>query len=197
MHTPKRLLVALAVIVAISALALTAACSEPTEELRDVADPTSLFHIKAPSSWQYLVGTNTITLYAAEELPAEGEDIDALSVVIYVSQTTTDTPAADTLLTYVEYWAEEREWQSVEVTEPTEVSVGGRPASRVDITGTDSEGRDFKAAYIWIRTAGQETLFTAVTPPSRWDEYTGDIDGLLERWYWQRADDSEETPASP
>jgi hypothetical protein len=151
-----------------------------------VADSTSLFHFKIPAEWQYRVESSLITVYAAEELPAEGEDPQALTIVTYVSSSTTDTPVPEALTDYVAFYGDQRSWTDVEVTEPTEIVVGDRAAWRVDISGTDGSGRPFRAAYVWIRTNDREVLVTGVTPQDTWDAYEADFEGVLAEWYWHR-----------
>ena len=181
-RSSARLVAALAAIV----LAVGASACGAAQEPRDVADSTSLFHFKIPAEWQYRVEPSLITVYAAEALPAEGEDPDALTIVTYVSSSTTDTPVPDALTDYVTFYGDQRSWTDVEVTEPTEIVVGGRAAWRVDITGTDGNNRLFRAAYVWVRTNDREVLVTGVTPQDTWDAYEADFDGVLAEWYWHR-----------
>lgn len=186
-------------VLALVALLGVAACKDTDANLRDVADKSGLFHFKVPSDWQYLVGDGMISVYADEELPAEDEIADSLSIVVYVSRTATETPVADTLLAYVDFWGEGRGWGSASVTDPEQTVVGGRDGMRVDIEGTDGSGRAFRATYVWVRTAGQEVLITAFAPPENWDDHTAALDDVLSEWYWHRADDadSDESTATP
>ena len=156
------------------------------EEKRDVADSSGLFHFKVPAEWQFQVTSGTTSVYAAEALPEGGAEADALAIVAMVSDTTTETPVPEALVEYVAYWGETRGWTNVEAGEPVDATVGGRAASRVDITATDGNGRAFRAAYIWVRTNNREVLITAVTPPENWDTYAADLDAVLTDWFWHR-----------
>ena len=95
-------------------------------------------------------------------------------------------PVPEALVEYVAYWGETRGWTNVEAGEPVDATVGGRAASRVDITATDGNGRAFRAAYVWVRTNNREVLITAVTPPENWDTYAADLDAVLTDWFWHR-----------
>ncbi|MBN2841433.1 MAG: hypothetical protein JXP37_10810 [Coriobacteriia bacterium] len=173
-------------VVALVLTATLAGCGAGTQEPRDVADSTSLFHFKIPAEWQYRIESSLITVYAAEELPAEGEAPEALTIVTYVSNTTTETPVPEALADYVAFYGDQRSWTDVEVTEPTEIVVGDRTAWRVDISGTDGSSRPFRAAYVWIRTNDREVLVTGVTPQDTWDAYEDDFEDVLAEWYWHR-----------
>jgi hypothetical protein len=185
----RTLRIALLVLALVALLGVTA-CKGKDASLRDVADKSGLLHFKIPSDWQYLVGDGMISVYADEELPGEGEAADSLSIVVYVSRTATETPVADTLLAYVDYWSEGRGWSGVSVTDPEQTVVGGRDGLRVGIEGTDGSGRAFRATYVWVRTAGQEVLITAFAPPEDWDDHSAALDDVLAEWYWHRADDA-------
>jgi len=193
-----RFLTLLAIAVLSTALLMSASCAKPAPADRDVADSSGLFHFRIPSDWQALVEGNTVSVYAAESLPEEGARADALSMIVYVSSTTTATPVPEGLLAYIDYWSESRGWTDKEVSLPTATTVGDREATRVDITGVDANGNRFQAAYIWVRTAGREVLITAFTPPERWAEYSDDLDLVLEQWFWLQDDNTApEEPASP
>jgi hypothetical protein len=183
----RRLSVAAAIAVALlMAFALTA-CGG-AEEKRDVNDYTSLFHVKVPAEWQTTVEPGVTSIYANDELPSAENDPGALAVVVFVSESTTDVPVPEALTGYTEYWGESRGWTEVVMSNPYDVTVGSRPATRVDITGVAGNGDPFQAAYIWVRTNGREVLVTAVAPPENWANYEDDLDSVLTEWYWHRAE---------
>jgi hypothetical protein len=182
----------LAAIVALlaAALALTALTACGSERTRDVADSTGLFHFKVPDDWQYMIDVTMTTVYAAEELPEEGEDLDALSIVALVSTTATTTPVPDSLTGFVSASRDGRGWTDATLGEPEEVTIGGRPAYRIDIEAADANGRAFRAAYYWVRTSGSDVLVMAVTPADRWSDYEDDLADVLTNWFWHRPADA-------
>jgi hypothetical protein len=167
-----------------------ASCGEA--EKRDVPDTSGLFHFKVPAKWAAASQNSMISIYADDELPAEGEAYEKLSLVILTSRTASSLPIDEALADLVTKAAESRKWTDTEIGEPYDAAVGGRKASRVDLTGTDQNGRAFAAAYIWVRTLDADVLVYAVTPRDDWDKWQEDLDTILTEWYWQKPDPENE-----
>ncbi len=187
-------LVAVAVLLLAGLAALTG-CG--TKDKRDITDSSSFFHFKIPAHWQSRVDPTILTVYADKKLPSEGQTYDALSVIVLLTDQATETPVPTALADFLALAETGRGWTEVETTDPVDTMVGGRPASRIDITGTDANGRGFKGAYIWVRTNGRDCLIMAVTPPDKWEKSQDDIEAILTDWYWHKPDPSLESTATP
>ena len=186
-HSPtrtRRTTSAIAAVLAVIAVAVLASCGSAAKTKQEVADTSGLFHYKVPATWQTRAEPGMTTAYAAEELPAEDETTDALTIVTMLSTVTTETPVPEALAGYVSGLGAARGWTEVSAADPAAATVGGRAASRIDVTGTDARGRAFKAAYFWIRTNAREVLIVAVTPTDRWNAYSADLHDVLNEWYW-------------
>jgi hypothetical protein len=168
-----------------SGCALLGGSSSPTT----VTDPGGFFHFKIPGDWQHNVADDLIAVYAADELPEAGNGIDSLSILVFSASTDdTSTPVADKVANVVDLRAEARGWQEYDVQDAEEITVGGRPGTRVQVTGVDSEGVPFEGAYHLVRTAGREVLIVAVSPAGSWESDRKQLDEVFEQWFWLRTD---------
>ena len=179
----------LAAALALGTLGL-ASCGEA--EKRDVPDTSGLFHFKVPAKWAAISQNSMITVYADDELPAEGEAFEKLSVVVLISRQVSELPIAEAVADITTKSIASRGWTETEVGSAYDTVVGGRKASRIDLSGVDKNGRAFNAAYIWVRTLDADTLIYAVTPPDLWEDSQEDIDAMLTEWYWQKPDPENE-----
>lgn len=177
-----------------------AGCSflDHTPDLQTVSDAGGLFHVKIPSDWSSQVTTGLIAVYGAKEPPASGK-LDDLSIGIFVTRDTTETPVPDALEYVVALRAKERSWKNAQISEPTNVTIGKRDGSVVSVSGTDAQGVEFVAEYYFIRTSGQEVLVIAAAPKDRWPDVEEDVRLLItDRWFWQiSADQAQESTTTP
>ncbi len=180
----------------VSAPALSG-CSLRSERLATANDPGGLFHVRYPGSWQSFVQPGLVALYAAEELP-ENEDaaFKTLSVGIYTASKAATEPVPARLRGLLELRAEDRAWRAHSISGPVDVTVGTRPATALDITGTDAKGRSFAGRAVLVRTNGREVLVFAVSPKATWERDAASLDDLLSEWYWHLPE-SEATRTAP
>jgi len=174
------------VLVLVVFAAALSACgpAETSTELETVNDASGLFHVKVPNDWSSLAEEGLVVLYASDTLPEE-ERIDDLSVAIFSTDETTDTPVPETLTFVVDRRAADRSWKDYSRSEPRATSIGGREGSFVEVTGTDANGQDFRARYHYIRTSGRDVLVIAVAPSAMWDVVVPEVDTLIaDEWYW-------------
>ena len=181
--------------VALALVASTAGCTlfggDP--ELTTVSDAGGLFHIKIPATWSSQAQTGLIAIYGAEEPPAS-DTLKDLSIGIFSTQDTTDTPVPEALTYVVNTRAVERSWSDATVGEPTDAKIGGRDGAVIAVSGTDAQGIKFKAEYYFVRTSGHEVLVIAAAPADTWAEVEDEVHALVaDEWYWQIAEQAEDT----
>ncbi len=166
-------------------LSLASGCSFfEQEQPKTVTDPSGLFHFKVPGSWQSNVTADLIAVYAAKELPESGS-LESLSILVYSgTPEDTSTPVEDRVTDIIALRAENREWESYETSDPEEVTIGGRPGTRIGVEGVDSEGAEFSGAYHLVRTSGKEVLVIALSPGSGWESDEQLAADVFEQWFW-------------
>jgi len=188
--------VALLATVLVAGTGCSALDSEP--EYDTVTDFGGKYHFLVPQGWQSVADSSILAVYASEELPGENEPLDVLSIVVLSGETVEDTPPADMLPAFVEARSVAREWSEAVISEPTSITVGGRPGIVIEVTALDSTGVPFEARFIQVRTAGTDFVIVAVMPGEDFEQAGTELDGIVERWYWHvPADNSaEETPTA-
>lgn len=180
----RRLLVVLSLAAALAGIALTG-CGTGYQTIND---PNGQFHFEAPDSWQAQTRDGLVALYAAKELPAtEDEAFDAMSVSIFSSSSETTTSAAEELVRLVEARAADRAWKNKRIGKPAKTNVGSREGAAVDVTGVDTQGREFAGRAVLVQGLNGKVLIYGVSPQSKWKKYHKPFGELLDRWYWHTA----------
>lgn len=188
-RTSRNLVIAL---LAVVLLALVSGCTGK-QELQTINESASLFHIKIPADWSAQVQQGLIAIYASDEAPST-EKLDNLSMGVFTTKDTTDSPVPEALTYVVEKRAEDRGWTAATISEPETAMIGGREGAVVDVSGTDSQGIDFKALYYFVRTSGAETLVIAASPSDQWDDHLEDVQTIVaDEWYWHLPAGAEST----
>jgi len=175
-----RVLIVVAMLVALAAPLF--GCSDGSE-LKDVTDAASRFHFKVPERWQANVLPDLITVYADKELPAEEGTGEALAIVV-IQRPSVETSPTESLETVIDSRRTSRGWTNAQLSEATTLTVGGRDAYRIDVDLTEASGRDFKASYVFVRTAGRDVLIYGATPTENWDKYADEFEAIFDRWFW-------------
>ena len=196
-----RVAMVVALVVALSAtLVLGSGCSllESEPEFDTVTDYGGRYHFLVPQGWQAVADSALLAVYASEELPAEDEALDVLSVVVLSGDAVEEAPESRMLTDFVSARSESREWAEATISEPTSTTVGGRPAVSIDVAATDSTGVAFTARFYQVRTAGIDYVIVGVMPGPDFEQAGTELDGITERWYWHVPDDaSAEDTATP
>lgn len=166
-------------------------------ELLTVSDPGGLFHVKTPDDWSSHAQSGFIAIYGGEDPPAS-DVLDDISIGIFTTKDTTDTPVPEALSYVVATRAQERGWTDPDVSEPAETKIGDRAGYVIKVTATDSQNIPFRAEYYFIRTSGQEVLVIAAAPAKMWDDSADLIQTLIaDEWYWHlSAEQGESTPTA-
>lgn len=178
------------VALAVSAVAL-AGCSllPQTGKTRTVSDPQNIFHVKIPAKWQASTDPGYLSIYADKELPAEGVEPDALSVLVFTSSEPSTAPVADVVDYLIKARAQSRGWKKTTPGKPTRIELGGRDAHAVDVKATDSAGKEFESRYVFARTGGVEVFMVAVAPRGKAiGDYDDELKRLAAEWYWQNSE---------
>ncbi|MDP2234694.1 MAG: hypothetical protein Q8K89_13735 [Actinomycetota bacterium] len=176
-----------------------AGCSLLTgkSDLLTVSDPGGLFHVKTPADWSSHSQESFIAIYGSEDPPAS-DVLNDISLGIFTTKDTTDSPVPEALSYVVATRAQERSWTDADISEPADTEIGGRPGSVIEVTATDSQDVPFRAEYYFLRTSGQEVLVIAAAPAQMWDDSSKLIHTLItDEWYWHlSADQGESTPTA-
>ena len=183
----------------ILASAALAGCNVVKPKMQSVPDLGSAFHFYIPATWRENQTPGLIAVYASETLPSDPKaaqsSIDsAPSFLVITSAVPQKVPIADELAKLVKLRQDNRKWKAAQIGQPVATTVGGLPASRVDVTGTDATGVGFKSSYYLIRTADHEYFLAAQSSPEKWDGFSKQVDTILKDWYWQSKPGS--TPVS-
>lgn len=184
----SRTVVVAALVAVLAATAiLTTGCSlfgESEPEYDTVTEFGGRYHFLIPAGWQSIADPSLLAVYASEELPAEDEALDVLSIVV-LNGSAEDTMETDEMLTeFVENRSETREWQDAEIGEAQAASVGDRDAIMIEVSASDTTGVPFQARFYQVRTAGTDYILVAVMPGEEWGEAADEVDGILSRWFW-------------
>ncbi|MCL4079326.1 hypothetical protein MX659_06990 [Coriobacteriia bacterium Es71-Z0120] len=191
----RRALLALAILAFATLLAATTGCAKKVT-LVDVSDPNALFHFKIRSDWQSTTVQGLTLVYASPELPKSDKLADTLTLAVYPSYDATDVPLPEQLKGVIERRSKNRHWKSYEASEPTSITVGGRPGVSADVSGTDANGTAFDARFYLVRTGDQQVGFFAVAPKGTLKRYEAELAAIMkDRWYWHRPES--ETTATP
>jgi hypothetical protein len=189
----RRLAIVFALVAALAAtLMLGSGCSlfESEPEYDTITDYGGRYHFLVPDGWQSVADSTILAVYASEELPAEDEPLDVLSIVVLSGEAVEEAPEGDMLTEFVTARSESREWAEAEVSEPESATVGGREAVSVEVSALDSTGSPFNARFYQVRTAGIDYIIVAVMPGEDFEEAATEIDGIVERWFWHVPDDA-------
>lgn len=163
------------------------------QERETVNEASSLFHIKIPAGWSSHVQQGLMAIYASEETPST-EKLDNLSMGIFTTRDTTDTPVPEALTYVVEKRARDRGWTAADISSPEVATIGGRDGSALDVTGTDAQGVEFKARYYFARTSGAEVLVIAASPADQWEEHREQVETIVSsQWFWHLPAGAEST----
>ena len=196
-----RLATAVALVTALAAmLVLGSGCSllESEPEFDTVTDYGGRYHFLVPQGWQSVTDSTILAVYASEELPAEDEALDVLSIVVLSGEAVEEAPESQMLTDFVNARSDSREWSEATVSDPTSTTIGGRPGVSIDVSAVDSSGVPFTARFYQVRTAGLDYIIVGVMPGEDFDEASEELDGITERWYWHVPDDaSTEDTATP
>ncbi len=157
-------------------------CNNRADKLQTINSSDSLFHVKAPSSWQQRVDDNFMGLYASDTLPTS-EDLKSLSIVILSGRTVSTTASPELLAEFAKDRSVTRKWKGAKLGDPTKADIGGRSSSRVAVSGSDANGA-FAGAYYLIRTSGSDVLVMAVAPADQWGESETSVTQLTKDWFW-------------
>ncbi|PKQ29278.1 MAG: hypothetical protein CVT60_06205 [Actinobacteria bacterium HGW-Actinobacteria-10] len=184
---------ALALVAAlIICLSLTAGCGQE-QKRQTINESSSLFHIKIPADWSSQAQQGLIAIYAAEEAPTS-EELDNLSMGIFTTRDTTDSPVPEALSYVVEKRSQDRGWTAADISEPKITQIGGREGAMLEVAGTDAQGVEFRANYYFVRTSGAEVLVIAASPAGQWDDHRQDVETIVaDEWYWHLPADTEST----
>lgn len=186
MHARTRLgLTIVALLLVLAGTLALAGCGSRNKDQQTISSNEGLFHIKAPASWQKRVDERFIGLYASDKLPTS-EKLESLSIVILSGSSTSTTPTAQLLSEFAKERGRTRKWKAPDIGDPQNVEVGGRPASRVAVAGSDSNGA-FGGAYYLIRTASSDVLVMAVAPKDDWEADEAQVSQLTRDWFWHEA----------
>lgn len=188
------------IIVALMASALAlAGCSllPQTGKTRSVSDPANIFHVKVPEKWQTSTDAGYLSIYADKELPTEGAEPDALSVLVFTSSEPSTAPVAKVVDYLIKARGESRGWKKTTTGESGKVKLGGREAYSVDVNAQDSEGKEFESRYLFARTGGVEVFVVAVAPRgTAINAYDDELEDLASQWYWHSPDKAAEATTS-
>ena len=195
----RRLIRAALVIALLAASLSLIGCSILTgqSDLLTVSDSGGLFHVKTPGDWSSHAQEGFIAIYGSEDPPAS-DVLDDVSLGIFTTKDTTDSPVPEALSYVVATRAQERGWTDADISEPVDAKIGGRPGYVIEVTASDSQNVPFRAEYYFIRTSGQEVLVIAAAPAKMWDDSADLIHTLIaDEWYWHlSADQGESTPTA-
>lgn len=182
LRTSRNLAIALLAVLML-ALPFVSGCTGD-KKLQTINENSSLFHIKIPADWSAQVQQGLIAIYASDEAPST-EKLDNLSMGVFTTRDTTDSPVPEALTYVVEKRSKDRGWTATDISEPETAMIGGREGAVVSVTGTDSQGIDFAALYYFVRTSGAETLVIAASPSDQWDDHREDVQTIVaDEWYW-------------
>ena len=118
--------------------------SEP--EYDTVTDFGGQYHFLVPQGWQSVADSSILAVYASEELPAEDQALDVLSIVVLSGDAVEETPPARDADRVRQARSAARDWGEAEISEPASITVGGRPGIVVEVTALDATGVPFKPA---------------------------------------------------
>jgi hypothetical protein len=188
-------------VVALAATAVFASgCSlfgEGEPEYDTVTEYNGRYHFLVPAGWQSVSDPSLLAVYASEELPAEDEALDVLSIVVLNGEESTEYETAEMLQEFVENRGESREWQEAEISEAAAASVGDREGFMIEVSALDSAGVPFQARFYQVRTNGTDFVIVGVMPGDEWGQAGEELDGILERWFWHMpAEESAEDTAT-
>ncbi|MHB9002737.1 MAG: hypothetical protein ACYC6C_01555 [Coriobacteriia bacterium] len=193
---PSGMLALALVAVLLLGLPLLTGCDRE-QERQTINEASSLFHIKIPADWSSRVQQGLMAIYAAQEAPTT-EKLDNLSVGIFTTRDTTDTPVPESLTYVVEKRAKDRGWTAADISEPQTTEIGGRDGSALDVAGTDAQGVEFKARYYFARTSGAEVLVIAASPADQWEEHRPQVETIVSsQWFWHLPAGAESTATAP
>lgn len=181
--------------VMITCVTLLAAGCTSADEMTTVNDPSGLFHVRTPASWQSLARPGLIAFYAAEEPPATDEaTFDTLSVGVFTASKAATDPLGPRLEGLIDSRAKNRGWDEYSLDAVEEMEIGGRPGVGARVSGTDEKQRSFSGQAALVRTSGKEVLIFAVSPAADWDTHAPSVSALFTEWYWHvRADEATTT----
>jgi len=170
--------------------------SQGAGDYTDIADTAGLFHFKIPATWQHVIEPGTIMVYAAKELPAAGEDFEALTLFVFSSEVSTTAPEAEELQAIIENRAQTRGWKDYTAAEPEEAAIGNRTGTKIAVSGLDGQGKGFSSEFFLIRTGNKTVGILAVAPSDSYADTKDDLaDILANRWYWLTSSESSGTPS--
>jgi hypothetical protein len=175
-----------------TALLAGTGCSLLDRESNDpitVTDPNGFFHFKIPATWQADISQGFVVVYAAEELPQEGQPYDDLAMFMYSIEGANETPEEDELKSIIDTRAKNREWGEYTIGEYSEFELGGRKGTMVRVTGTDGQDQKFEADFCIVRSAGKSVGLMNVAPPDKLETYEEEIASITqENWFWHFQD---------
>jgi hypothetical protein len=158
-------------------------------EDQTVTDAANYYHFKIPGDWQADTSQGFVVVYASEELPMADEPFDKLTLFAFSSAVVGEDSEGEELESIVERRATNRGWGEYETGEAVDIELGGRPGSKVRVTGTDGEDREFEADFYLVRTGGKSIGLMAVAPPGELDGYADDVALITgENWFWHFSD---------
>ena len=171
--------------------ACSTVATEPTH--KTVSDNSGRYEILIPEEWTGVSDASILAVYATEELPTAEAALETLSILVFDAPQMEESGPDKMLVEFVELRSEDRQWQDAEISEPSIVTVGGRPGHAVDVTATDADGTRFTGRFVAVRTAGTDVVAIVVAPADEFDEYADEIDNITESWSWGVPDDAAET----
>lgn len=177
-------------------LVITGGCSlfgGADTELKDVSDYSGVFHFQVPADWQVSAESGAIAVYASQALPTAETAIESLSILVFTSYETTVSPAAEQLKQFAEDRSTQRGWVDPVIGDVSETEIGGRPAYQIEIEASNPDGPRFAGRFLLVKTSGRDVLVIAVAPADQIDGYDGDIDSVMENWFWHVPADSRES----
>lgn len=178
----------LAAVVLVGALLAGCGLLPGSGDTRSVSDLNNLFNFEVPAKWLVRTDEGVVTVYASDELPAQGEQPDALAVLVLSSREASGAPVPEMLEYLVDARAKSRGWTAVKKGEPQKTTVGGRPATYIDVSAKNAEGKQFESRYYFVRTDGSEAFVAAIAPAGKpIDSYDKDLEKITKMWYWYGA----------